>query len=461
MTSPLPSVDVVVLGGGPGGYSAALRAAGHGLSVAIVEADSLGGTCLHRGCIPSKALLHVAHVADQLRVAPALGFDVAVPAPALDRVHAFRDGIVRTLHQGLEGLLRARAVNIIRGRGRVVDAGEVAVEGSDGTTTVRARHVVVATGSSPAVMNGFRVDGVHVLDSDAALRLARVPSRAAVIGAGAVGVEFASLWRSLGAEVVLIEAADTILPLEDPAVAAVLRRALERRGIEIRASTHVAGMSQAGHGVILNVDDDELPVEQVLVAIGRRPTTAGAGLAELGVLDDRGYVDVDAYGRSPVDNVWAVGDVVPTLALAHAAFAEGFVVADAIAGESPVPVDHALVPRVTYCNPEVASVGLTETQARERHGDVVVTVQPLGGNARALVEQSEGAVKLVTTPLGEVVGVHIVGPMATELVAQAASVTAWGTFADEAAAVVTAHPTLAEALREAYLAAAGRPFHRS
>jgi dihydrolipoamide dehydrogenase len=394
-------------------------------------------------------LLHIARLADEVPVAASLGLAAPGRGLDLDAANRFRDGVVDRLHLGLRRLLGSSGVEIVAGRGRLVGPGRVEVEGA---ATIAADHVVIATGSSVKPLPALPIDGEMVMSSDDALRVTRIPGRAVVVGAGAVGVELASLWRSLGSDVVLVEAADRILPLEDADSSAFLARAFQRRGIDVRTGVSVDGLA----GVTLELSDGTaIKTDQVLVAVGRRPATADVGLAELDLLDDRGFVKVDAFGRTALDSVWAVGDVVPTLALAHAAFAEGFVVADAIAGHDPEPVDHVQVPRVTYCRPEVASVGLTESEARLTFGDVSTTVTTLAGNARALIEGESGQTKVITGPDGTMLGVHIVGPAATELIGEAALATAWGALAAEVGAVAHAHPTLYEVIGETALAAAG------
>jgi dihydrolipoamide dehydrogenase len=455
------AADLVVIGGGPGGYATALRAVGRGLSVVLIESDLLGGTCLHRGCIPSKALLHIAALVDGVHEGGPLGVHSRFEGVDTELAGAFRDRTVTRLYQGLRALVKARGVAIVNGTGRVCSPDEVEVHSSTGRQRVRAGQVVLATGSEPADLVDLPVDGRVVLTSDEALRFRRIPERAVVVGAGAIGMEFASFWRSLGAEVTLVELADRLLPLEDPASSAAVQRTFTQRGMTVCTSARVDTTKVTdGLASVALADGRMLEADTVLVAAGRRPRTAGSGAAELGLLDERGYVAVDPLGRTRLPGVWAVGDVTATLALAHAAFSEGFVVADAIAGIPVDAVDHRQVPRVTYCRPEVASVGWTEPEARAAGLDIKVTTETLRGNARAIIEGEEGLVKLITlTPTGELLGVHLVGPAATELIAEASLATAWGATASEVGAVTHAHPSLAESLHEAALAAIGLPFH--
>jgi dihydrolipoamide dehydrogenase len=470
--------DVVVVGGGPGGYAAAFRASVRGLDVALVEQDLLGGTCLHRGCVPSKAILHVAGIRDELARAEVLGLEVAVGGLDGEGLAAFRDGVVTRLTKGLDQLAAHRTTRI-HGRGRLVPDGDgVAVEvtAPDGTTSVlEAPHVVLATGSVPAALPGVAVDGEVVQTSDQALWFAAAPERAVIIGGGAIGVEFASMWAPFGTQVTMVEALERLLPLEDPDSSAALTRAYRRRGIEVLTSARVQGVEVEDGVARVEVEVDgtarQLPADRVLVAVGRRPRTEDTGAAELGILDERGAVVTDAWGATEVPGLWAVGDVRPTLALAHAAFAEGQVVADRIAGLDVPAVDHTQTPRVTYSHPEVASVGWTEAEARARYGDdgVEVTTTSLAGNAKAIIAGQDGLVKLVRragpAPLGapgeagRILGVHVVGPQATELIAAATPVVTWGAVPAELATLPHAHPSVAEALGEAYLAAAGLPLH--
>jgi dihydrolipoamide dehydrogenase len=474
--------DVVVLGGGPGGYAAAFRAVARGLDVALIEADKVGGTCLHRGCVPSKAILHVAEVLEEVHRGEVLGLKLRYDGLDGDGLDAFRAGVVTSLHKGLDFLATKRTTRH-EGWGRLVrtEAGKVAVDvtGDDGATTrVEGRHVVLATGSVPRSLPGVEIDGEVVQTSDQALWFTEPPQRAVVIGAGAIGMEFASMWAPMGTEVTVVEALDRVLPLEDADCSAAVEKAYRRRGIDVLTSARVQAVDRDGDlaRVVVEVDGDTrtLEADRVLVAIGRGPNTADAGADALGILDERGFVVTDEWGATSVDGLWAVGDVLPTLALAHAAFAEGFAVADRIA-EVPHtrPVDHAHTPRVTYCHPEVASVGLTEAQARERLGAdaVATTTSSLRHNAKGILAGSDGFVKVVHAkgepPVGApgdggpVLGVHIVGPHATDLIAEATLATAWEAMPTELAAITHAHPTLYEAMGEAFQSAAGLPFHGS
>jgi dihydrolipoamide dehydrogenase len=461
VTTGATEVDVAVLGGGPGGYATGLRAAARGLSVALVEEDAVGGTCLHRGCIPSKALLHAGAIADQLRQAPGLGFPVEVGEISLPKLHAFRDGIVERLHRGLLSLIATSGITTLAGRGAIRAPGVIDVSTSAGDVTqVHAPDIVVATGSRPAELAVAPIDGRTVITSNEALALHSIPRRGLIVGGGAVGVEFASLWNSLGTDVILVEALDRLLPLEEPDSSSVLSRAFHQRGIEVRTSARLEALDRHSSGVRAHVGDEAFDVDCVLVAVGRQPLTSGIGLEPLGVLDEGGYVKVDSRGRTRASGTWAVGDVIPTLGLAHAAVAEGLVVADAIAGLDPRPVEHDQVPRVTFSQPQVASVGLNEVTARSRYGnDVTTTVERLVGNARAIIDDVFGLMKVVAAPDGRVVGVHLVGPGVTELIAGAAMATSWDAYVDEVAAIAFPHPTLSEGMREAMLAAAGLPLH--
>ena len=462
--------DIIVIGGGPGGYAVAFRAAARGLDVALVEERELGGTCLNRGCIPSKAILHVAEVLEEVHRADTLGLKVTYDGLDGDALDAFRDKVVSGMRNGL-GMLVKQRTSFHEGRGRIVeldaDTKVVEVTGPDGATTrVEGRHVVIATGSVPRSLPGLEIDGEVVMTSDQALWFREAPRKAVIIGAGAIGMEFASMWHPMGTEVTVVEALDRVLPLEDPDSSKAVARAFKKKGIDCLTGAMVKDVSVADGSATVSVEFAgsmiELEADVVLVAIGRGPNTAGIGADR--VLDERGFVRADAFGRTEIAGVWGVGDVLPTLALAHAGFAEGFRVADVIAGVEHVqPVDYAQVPRVTYCHPEVASVGLSEPEARERYGDdgVKATTYSLKANAKSSIAGVDGFVKVLsrTGEDGPVIGVHVVGPHATDLIAEATLATEWEALPEELAAITHAHPTLYEALGEAFMAAADLPFH--
>ncbi|MPZ72309.1 MAG: dihydrolipoyl dehydrogenase [Nitriliruptorales bacterium] len=453
--------DIVVLGGGPGGYAVALRAAGRGQSVTVIEADKVGGTCLHLGCIPSKAMLYVGGLLDQVRDSSRVGLDLDINGVSVDGINDFREKVQNNLYRGLTSLMKGKGIEVVDGHGTVADDGRTVLVDEQRYTAASA--LVLATGSRVRSLPGVDVDGKVVITSDDATRLPRIPRRALVIGSGAVGLEFASLWRSLGAEeVTVVEALDRIAPLEDPDLSKHLVRNYRKRGITTVAGATVDSVKVEGEAAMVRFGEQEATADTVLVAVGRSPRTEGVGFEQLGVVDERGYVHVDEWCRTAADGVYAVGDLLPppSLALAHAGFAEGFLVADVIAGDGdPQPIDYAQVPRVTYTSPEVASVGLTQPQAVEKGFDVAATQYSFRGNAKGIIHDSDGFVKVVTEKDGEVLGVHVIGPHATDLIAEAQLITAWGALPSEVAALVHPHPTLAEAMGEAHLAAAGTPFH--
>ncbi|HYN28660.1 MAG TPA: dihydrolipoyl dehydrogenase [Dermatophilaceae bacterium] len=451
-----PTHDLLVLGAGSGGYACALRAAQLGMSVALVERDLVGGTCLHRGCIPTKALLHAAEVADAARDGHRFGVRTVLEAVDMPAVTAYKDSVVSRLHRGLEGLVTQRGVEVVRGDGRLVDAGTVAVGGR----TLSAPSVVLATGSVARTLPGVPL-GRRVVTSDGALALDEVPGRVVVLGGGVIGVEFASIFRSFGADVTVLEALPRLLPGEDAAVSAQLQRAYRRRGITVRTGARVAGVVEDEHGVRVDVDGGTtLEADLLLVAVGRGPASAGLGFGEAGVsLDEGGFVVTDDRCRTTLEGVRAVGDLVRGVQLAHRGFAHGIFVAEDLAGLDPAPVDESVIPRVTYSDPEVASVGLTEEQARERFGEVATAQYGLGGNGRSLILGTSGFVKLVRRVDGPVVGVHMVGARMSEQAGEAQLVVGWEAFPEDVAPFLHAHPTQNEALGEAQLALAGKPLH--
>jgi dihydrolipoamide dehydrogenase len=454
--------DVLVLGAGSGGYACALRAAQLGLSVGLVEQDKVGGTCLHVGCIPTKALLHAAEVADSAREASQFGIDATLDGIDVPGVNAYAEGVVSRLHKGLTGLIKGRGITVIEGRGRLSGPSEVTVAGESGEATYSGTHVVLASGSYSRTLPGLEVDGQRVLTSEHALRLERVPASVIVLGGGVIGCEFASVWRSFGAEVTIVEALPRLVALEDEACSKVLERAFRKRGIAFRTSTPFQSAKTTDDGVAVTVEGgDVIEAELLLVAVGRGPLTDGLGYDEQGVAMERGFVLADDRCRTNVENVWAVGDIVPGLQLAHRGFAQGIFVAESIAGLDPAPIDEAGIPRVTYSHPEVASVGLTEAQAAEEYGadGVEALTYDLGGNGKSQILKTQGFVKLVRRTDGPVVGVHLVGDRVGELIGEAQLIYNWEGHAEDVAPLVHAHPTQNEALGEAHLALAGKPLH--
>lgn len=450
------SFDVLILGAGSAGYACALRAAQLGLTVGLIERDEVGGTCLHQGCVPTKAVLHAAEVADVVREAGSVGVDATLGGIDAAAVNRFKDGVVGRLHKGLSGLLRSSGVVVIRGEGRLVSSHAVDVDG----VRYDGAHLVIATGSVARSLPGIEVGG-PVVTSREALALTRVPRRAVVIGGSVIGVEFASAWRSLGAEVTVVEALAGLVPLEDPALGRQLERAFRRRGIDVRTGTAVTGVGRQGTDAVVTLGDGTLlEADVVLVAVGRGPSTAGLGLEEAGIRTDRGWVETTERLATSVPGVWAVGDVVRGLQLAHRGFAHGIFVAEEIAGLAPAVVVDSQIPRVTYCSPELASVGLTEPQARELHGDGVEVVEyDLAGNGRSQILETAGTVKLVALAGGPILGVHMIGARMGEQVGEAALAVGWEASAEDLALYIHAHPTQNEALGEAAMALAGRPLH--
>ncbi|MEO5834679.1 MAG: dihydrolipoyl dehydrogenase [Nakamurella sp.] len=456
MPSPTEPYDLVILGGGSGGYAAALRAAELGLTVALVEKDKLGGTCLHRGCIPTKALLHAAEVADSARHSAQFGIEATLDGVNMAGVNAYKDGVTAQLYRGLQGLVKARDVELIQGDGRLSSPTTVTV----GDRELHGRHIVLATGSVPRTLPGLEIDGQRVINSDQALELDRVPASAIVLGGGVIGCEFASVWKSLGADVTIVEALPRLLALEEESSSKLLERAFRRRGIALMVGSRFSGVTRSDDRVTVTLDDGRtVAAELLLVAVGRGPVSDGLGYAEAGVTMDRGHVVVDELCRTSVETVSAVGDLIPTLQLAHVGFAEGMLVAERLAGLPVQPIDYAGVPRIAYCDPEVASVGLTGAQARQQGYDVVEVVYDLAGNGKSQILQTTGAVKLVAAKDGPVLGVHIVGSRAGELIAEGQLIVNWEARGDEVARLVHPHPTMSEAVGEAHLALAGKPLH--
>ncbi|MDQ4212687.1 dihydrolipoyl dehydrogenase [Microbacterium sp. ASV81] len=449
--------DIVILGGGSGGYAAALRAAELGKTVALIEKDKVGGTCLHRGCIPTKALLHSAEVAENVRDAAKYGVGAAFEGIDPAGVRAYREGIVAKKYKGLEGLVKARGITVVPGTGvlqadRTVTVGEDVYAGAD---------VILATGSYSRSLPGLEIGG-RILTSEQALALEEVPQRVVILGGGVIGVEFASVWRSFGAEVTIVEALDHLAPNEDIALSKGLERAFRRRGIAYSLGVRFAGATQTADAVTVTLENGTTyEADYLLVAVGRGPATAGTGFEEAGVAMDRGFVLTDPELRTNVEHVWAVGDIVPGLQLAHRGFLQGIAVAERIAGLSPAVVPDAQIPRVTYCSPEVASVGVTEAAAIEEHGaDAVVAYEyNLAGNGKSEIIGTGGLVKVVRQKDGPVLGVHLLGDRVGELITEGQLAVSWEAHPEEIAPLIHAHPTQSEALGEAFLALSGKPLH--
>ncbi|BDM71534.1 dihydrolipoyl dehydrogenase [Streptomyces nigrescens] len=468
--------DVIVIGGGTGGYSTALRAASLGLRVVLAERDLIGGTCLHRGCIPSKAMLHAAELVDGITEArERWGVKASVDALDWPSLVATRDGIVARNHQGVEGHLRTAGVRVLRGSARLTGPRTVFVEGAGEFTA--GRGIVLATGSRPRLLPGLAADGRTVVTSDDALFAAELPGSVLVLGGGAIGVEYASFHRSMGAEVTLVEAAERLLPLEDADVGRHLARGLKKRGIAVRTGSMVVGTEVGADGVRATVrtakgEEVVVEAERLLVAVGRAPVTDGLGLEAAGLAtDERGFVVPADWSRleTAVPGIHVVGDLLPppSLGLAHASFAEGLLVAETLAGVPSRPVDYATVPRVTYSSPQTASVGLTEEEARARGLAVQVNTLPLTATAKGMVHGKGGLVKVIAAAegaagaaTGAVLGVHLVGPHVSEMIAESQLIVAWDAEPWDVAQLVHAHPTLSEAVGETFLTLAGRGLHQ-
>jgi dihydrolipoamide dehydrogenase len=447
--------DVVILGGGSGGYACALRSAELGLSVALVEKGKLGGTCLHMGCIPTKALLHAAEVADSARDGEQFGVKTTFESVDMSGVNRYKDGVIGRLYKGLQGLVQSRQIDYVEGEGRLVAANTVEAAGR----RLVGRHVVLATGSYARSLPGLEISG-RILTSEQALSLDAVPPRVVVLGGGVIGVEFASVFTSFGSEVTIVEALPRLVAAEDEAVSKQLERSFRKRKINVRTGARFAGAKQQGDVVTVSLESgDTVEADLLLVAVGRGPVTSGLGYEEAGVAMDRGYVLADDRCHTNVEGVFAVGDIVPGLQLAHRGFAQGIFVAEEIAGLNPPAIDELGIPRVTYCDPEIASVGLTEAQAREKYGQVETYDYNLGGNGRSQILQTQGFVKLVREKDGPVVGVHMIGARMGEQVGEAQLIYNWEALPSDVAQLIHAHPTQNEALGEAHLALAGKPLH--
>jgi len=454
---PEQQFDLVILGGGSGGYAAALRAAQLDLSVALIEKGKLGGTCLHNGCIPTKALLHSAEVADATREAGAFGVRATFESIDMPAVNAYKDAVIARLYKGLQGLVASRPTTYVAGSGTLTAPNAVTVDGQQ----YIGKNVLLATGSVPKSLPGLTIGG-RIMTSDQALGLEWVPNSVIVLGGGVIGVEFASVWKSFGAEVTIIEGLPRLVPAEDESCSKTLERAFRKRKINFKTGVRFAQATQDEQAVHVTLEDGStVSADLLLVAVGRGPNTDGLGFEEQGVALDRGWVPVDEHLQTNLAGVYAVGDIVPGLQLAHRGFAQGIFVAEHIAGLAPQVIDESGIPRVTYCEPEVASVGLTQKQAEELHGaDNITTYEyNLGGNGKSQILATAGFIKLVQRVDGPVLGVHMVGSRIGEQIGEAQLIVNWEALPGDVARLVHAHPTQNEALGEAHLALAGKPLH--
>jgi dihydrolipoamide dehydrogenase len=448
--------DIVILGGGSGGYACALRAAELGMSVALVEKGKLGGTCLHMGCIPTKALLHAAEVADSAREGEQFGVKTTFESVDMSGVNAYKDGVISRLYKGLQGLVKSsKSIELVEGEGHLVARNTIEVADRQ----LVGQNIVLATGSYAKSLPGLDIAG-KIMTSDQALFLDHVPARVVVLGGGVIGVEFASVFKSFGSEVTIIEALPRLVAAEDEAISKQLERSFRKRKINFQTGVKFSGATQSGDVVQVSLESGEtIEADLLLVAVGRGPVTAGLGYEEAGVAVDRGFVLANERCQTNIDGIYAVGDIVPGLQLAHRGFAQGIFVAEQIAGLNPPVIDEMGIPRVTYCEPEIASVGYTEAQAREKFGEIETYDYNLGGNGKSQILATQGFVKLVRQKDGPVVGVHMIGARMGEQVGEAQLIYNWEALPSDVAQLIHAHPTQNEALGEAHLALAGKPLH--
>ncbi|RZS54305.1 dihydrolipoamide dehydrogenase [Microcella putealis] len=449
--------DLVILGAGSGGYAAALRASQLGMTVGLIEKSKVGGTCLHVGCIPTKALLHAAEVADAARDSAKFGVRATLDGIDVPAVIQYRESVVSSKHKGLQGLIKARGITTIEGEGRLTSPTTVQV----GEHTITGKNVILATGSFPRTLPGLEIGG-RVITSEQALQLDYVPNKVAILGGGVIGVEFASVWRSFGSEVTIIEGLPHLVPAEDESISKQFERAYRKRGIEFSLGVKFQSVTQSEQGVVVTLEDGKtIEADLLLVAVGRGPATAGLGFEEVGVEMDRGFVLTDERLRTNIPGVWAVGDIVPGLQLAHRGFQHGIFVAEEIAGLNPVVISDTNIPKVTYSEPEVASVGLSEKKAKEQYGDDAVKTYDynLAGNGKSHILETAGSIKVIRVVDGPVVGVHMIGARVGELIGEAQLAVNWDAHPEDVAPLLHAHPTQHEALGEAFLALAGKPLH--
>ncbi|ASN51801.1 dihydrolipoyl dehydrogenase [Sinomonas sp. R1AF57] len=449
--------DILVLGGGSGGYATALRAVQFGLSVGLVEKGKLGGTCLHNGCIPTKALLHSAELADHARDSAKYGVNVSLESIDMTAVNAYKNGVVAGKFKGLTGLIKTKGITVIEGEGRLTGPDTVTVNG----TAYKGRNIVLATGSYSRSLPGLEIGG-RVITSDQALEMDYIPKSVIVLGGGVIGVEFASVWKSFGVDVTIVEGLPSLVPNEDAAIVKQLERAFKKRGIKFNTGTFFQGVEQDENGVkVTLVDGKTFEAELLLVAVGRGPVTANLGYEEQGITIDRGFVITNERLHTGVGNIYAVGDIVPGVQLAHRGYQQGIFVAEEIAGLNPVVVEDVNIPKVTYCDPEIATVGYTEKAAKEKFGEDQVQTQEynLAGNGKSSILGTSGIIKIVRQKEGPVVGVHMIGARMGEQVGEAQLIVNWEAYPEDVAQFIHAHPTQNEALGEAHLALAGKPLH--
>lgn len=448
--------DIVILGGGSGGYACALRASQLGLSVVLIEQDKLGGTCLHRGCIPTKALLHAAEVADTAREGEKYGVHSTFNGIDMTKVNEYKDGVIGRLYKGLQGLVGSRQnVTYVEGTGRLVAPNAVEVNG----VRYEGKNIVLGTGSYSRSLPGLEISG-RIMTSDQALVMDYVPASAIILGGGVIGVEFASVWKSFGVDVTVIEGLPRLVPAEDESISKTMERSFRKRGINFKTGIRFQSATQTDSGVTVTLENGEtVSADLLLVAVGRGPRTEGMGYEEQGINMDRGFVLTNERLATNVPGVFAVGDIVPGLQLAHRGFQQGIFVAEEIAGLNPRVIDESGIPRVTYSEPEVASIGFTEAQAKEKFGEVDSYEYNLGGNGKSQILNTAGFIKLVRKKDGPVVGVHMIGARVGELIGEAQLIYNWEATADDVAPLIHAHPTQNEALGEAFLALAGKPLH--
>lgn len=449
--------DIVVLGGGSAGYATAIRATQLGMTAAVIEKDKLGGTCLHRGCVPTKALLHAAEVADVARDGDKYGVMSSVAGIDIAKVNSYRTNLVAGKHKGLQGLLKANGITVIEGEGKLVAPNTVQV----GADRVIGKNVVLATGSYSRSLPGLDIGG-RVITSEHALELEELPGKVIILGGGVIGVEFASVWRSFGAEVTIVEGLPHLVPNEEESVSKQLERAFKKRGIDFKLGVRFQSVSQDATSVTVSLEDGtQISADYLLVAVGRGPSTQGLGFEEVGIAMDRGFVLANERLATNVPGVYAVGDIVPGLQLAHRGYQQGIFVAEEIAGLAPVVVADVNIPKVTYCDPEIASVGLTEAKAKEKFGAENVTAYEynLAGNAKSSILGTQGTVKAVRVNDGPVVGVHMIGARVGELVGEAQLIVNWEAYPEDVAPLIHGHPTQNETIGEAMLKLAGKPLH--